>query len=148
MNNVNVNFVELKLKSMPELNQLGFKFDSIEHIEKTTILDESYSINFSNNKSRSLEIVFHPRDTDKSYFLVYIINNSNSDSFNIEAWLKQNNKKKEVEIFNLESHSGNFENRIENFLVLFGEILKIEKIKRILNGETWESIDFDWAGMR
>ncbi len=115
---------------------------------KKGFLEESFLFKIHNKKMRSIEFIYHPRDNGRSYFLINIENTKTNKSFNMEDWLRTKKILKKEDYFKLEKYQGCFEEKINSFLLFIENEFKNNQLIKIINGEFWEDIPFDWAGMR
>jgi hypothetical protein len=95
----NVKLVEAKLAAMPNFVALGLKIASIGHRPGTGLLGECFVLSFSNENMRSVQVIYHPREGNKDYFLVNLVNDESKDVFNVEDWLKKNDAIEKVDPF-------------------------------------------------
>lgn len=148
MKNDRVVLVKDKIAACPSFVSLGLNFTGSKYRQGTSLLGESFVLNFSNERMRSVQVIFHPRDDNKDYFLVNIVNNNNDEIFNIEDWQKKHGLEEKPDPFRLINYSGVFEERLDSFVHYLNGLFGHEKIISIMQGHSWEAVAFDWAGMR
>jgi|GEM_PF-6108955 len=148
MKNDRVILVKNKIAACPSFIFLGLNFSGSEYRQGTSLLGESFVLNFSNNKMRSVQVIFHPRSDNKDYFLINILNQNNNEAFNIEDWQKKHGLEEKPDPFRLINYSGAFEERLDSFVSYLNDFFCDERIVSILQGYSWEAVAFDWAGMR
>lgn len=134
--------------SIQSLEDLGFRFVSEERIPATKAAPESHKICFSNKKNRSIDLIFYPLPNDQGIILAYINNLDEKQVINLKDWLKKHNHLPSDNSFKLASYSGDTNDRwigLRNFL---NDAFRLTPLSKILLGDTWEDIPFDWAGIK
>lgn len=148
MKNERVKMIGAKMVACPSFLSLGLKFVNVEYRPSTNLLGESVVLNFSNENMRSVQVIYYPEPDNKDYFLINLVNDENKDVFNIKDWLKKHNALEKVSPFKLANYSGGFEERLCSFVVYLNGLLNKNELSSILRGDSWESVTFDWAGMK
>ena len=136
-----------KLDASNWLSKMGFSENGVEHVNATNLIPEGYRINFCNKKKRTISFKLFSLD-DKEIVAVNIINNENGESFGLEDWLKYKNMFKSYDALRLTSYDGEFHERVDSFLIYLSGIFSTTPLVNVLEGDIWENVPFDWAGMR
>lgn len=147
MKNEKIKLVESKLSKCDGLLSFDLKLVDIESRLGTKLLGESFVFKFS-NRLRSVQVIFYPQPNNEDYFLVNLVNQENKEIFNIKDWLKKHEMIEPLSPFKLSSYAGSFEERLDLFVAYLGRLFSHDILEQILQGDSWESVDFDWAGMR
>lgn len=140
-------FFRAELAKLQCLAARGYVDISMVHVPSTKLIPEGYLINFKNQNSRSIDIKIFSLE-DKEIVAVNIANTEAEESFSLINWLKYKGLFKSYDEFRLTAYAGDFSERVQSFLLRLSEILCSEQLNLVLIGKNWESIPFDWAGMR
>jgi hypothetical protein len=146
--NERIDYIIQKLSSSSGFLSLGLQFVKTERIPETELLGERYSLLFSNNNKRSIEVTYCPSSDGKDFFLVYITNYEIEKQFNLEDWLRQTNHLNLLEQFKLINRAGSFEDKVDSLAKHLNELLENDALNCIVKGDFWERVYFNWAGMR
>ena len=147
MNNKKIDLIAEKLSFSLSFLSLDLELISIDCRSKTELLGESFILNFSNKKKRTIQIIYYISENE-NLFLINIINEETKDTFNLINWLKKKNLLEETNYFKLSNYTGDFEIKIESFSLYIDSIFQNPDLKTIVKGEKWEKIPFDWTGIK
>lgn len=129
--------------------RLKLQYFKTEHRPGTTLLGESFVLKFNNEKSRSVQVIFHPRNENKDFFLINVVNTENNEAFNVEDWQKKYDVARATQDpFKLVNYAGTFSERLDAFIFFLDRLLSHEDLAAIIEGRRWENVSFDWAGMK
>ncbi|UOD28310.1 hypothetical protein INH39_23040 [Massilia violaceinigra] len=113
----------------------------------TEIMPEGYLIEFSNQRNRSIRVKLMDVE-GKGVVSIFVRNTENKEIFSLVSWLKFKNIDVAIRGFHLIDYVGDFTTRLHSFLGDLSLILSMAPLSAILLGDTWETVPFDWGGMR
>jgi hypothetical protein len=147
MNRVLLDHIIQEISSRPNFSSLGFELTISERRPATELLGESYAVTFSNQDSRSIQIIYYPPSDGKDFFLVNIKNINTNSVFNLMDWLKQNEKHQAIATLNSINSTNTFNEKVKYLAAFLNDLLGNDDLNRVMRGH-WEEVYFDWAGMK
>jgi len=142
-----IELFESNLAILSSLFDKGYAPNKGTLVPPTRVLPEGYEIRFVNNMDVSVAITFYQIAEGEDFFRVFVYGD-NKKSFNLFNWLKYHEQVSDRSIFKFSQFSGNFSSQLKQLLARINLFLSDDSLEPILNGESWEEIPFDWAGMR
>ena len=135
--------------------QFGFNYKSeAENFYQDSIGDV---FTFKVNKgTRSIDIYF--RTVQESFNIhIHINNEEHADededqaveySFSLEQWLDEKGQSPIKYPFHLDSYEGTLQEQMQQFFAFLDQALQDDTLQKILQGEIWDYVSFDWGDMK
>jgi len=147
MRNNEINYIVDTLSNTSAFSELGLKFTGYDYRKGSAILGESFVLNFVNN-NRSIQVIYYPQVQESDFFIVNIVNLENMNTFNLDDWLKKHNLAERIDKFKLSSFQGEKVSQVRSFSSYLSDVLLNKELSSMLKGESWETVPFDWMGMK
>lgn len=158
-----------RFAASPAFHAAGLVHRETQRRPATRAIGATAVLRFGNDHARELQVIVLPRPDAAHVFVVNIVDSGRAgtgdvdaggggtggvdadarDTFALADWMRAHGVFDDtVNRFTLASYPGGFEQRLDAFIAWLGGILGMHGVERILHGDTWEDVPFDWAGMR
>ena len=152
--NENTQLFKSSLLTHGFISSLGFTYlEKEESYKDDELLGRIYNFKFTKS-NRTIKFYFNETDNEVT---VNINNEEPADededqaveySFSLEKWLRQKDALPRKWAFSLDSYEGTLQEQMQQFFAFLDQALQDDTLQKILRGEIWDYVSFDWGDMK
>lgn len=141
--------LESKLVLLNDLFERKFIYRGLRYIPSKGLAGESYKYLLNSEKHISVELTLYPEFGNQSdCILVYLKNDRTGKYFSLYSWFQQSNAVGNKGLFDLSLYQGDFEQKLNQFLVFINGLFKNTELAAALEGRAWPDVGFDWGDVK
>lgn len=149
----NIEFVKDQLiknfSALPSLSEMGYVIDSCETtFSSTSNSDAALLVVSSKEIDRCLKFFLSPSKDFLGIIMVEITYPKHNQSFYLHDWIMKHSEAGWGNKFQLRHYSSDFEKAVEGFFSFFKSLIDDPKLKKVISGQRWENVEFNWGGMK
>lgn len=135
------------IKGLEFLESLGFEGPNVKIKFVDLVGDKLYLTYKSPNAKRSVDITYAAAQLNHANVIGVIVTKNDGSYFSVGSWLTANDLNDAITFFALDDPDYNKGQFIEKFCRDFTMICQ-NRLRKILTGDEWQDVPFDWKGYR